>query len=86
LISENQSTIDFNMVPQGRPESRAVEDIVSEDKGDRLVTDKLLPDDECLGETIGRWLNSVVESNTERASVSEQGLELAVESRVFPPS
>jgi hypothetical protein len=53
-----------------------VEDVVTKDKTNVIVTDKLLANDEGLRQTFGPWLLCVAEVYAKRRTVAQQTLEL----------
>ena len=53
VVGEDHRALDVRRLPQGGAEPRAMEDVVAEHKGDAVVTDELLTDDECLREAVG---------------------------------
>jgi len=53
----------------------AVEDVVAEDQGDRVVADELASEDEGLGEPLGARLLTVAEFQAELAAVAEEAAE-----------
>ena len=53
----------------------AVEDVVTEDKGDAVLTDELFTNDESLRQAIGAGLHGVFKLDTPLAAIAEQLLE-----------
>ena len=51
----------------------AVEDVVTEDQGARLVTDKVAAEDEGLGQSVRAGLNAVAQVEAPLAAITEQG-------------
>ncbi len=51
-------------------QSVAREDIVAQDHGNRVVSDKIRPDNECLRKSVGAWLYRIGQLNTELMPVS----------------
>jgi len=58
-----------------RIEILAVEDVVAQDQADIAVADKLLADDEGLGQALGPGLLGIGERDAEAAAIAEQFLE-----------
>ena len=50
----------------------AVEDVIPEDKADRVVSDELFPDYECLGKSVGRRLFGIAEVYPKGSPIPEQ--------------
>ena len=53
----------------------AIEDVVAKDEADGVISDKLLADDESLGQSVGAWLLGVFKLDTQFAAVTEQSAE-----------
>ena len=52
-----------------------MEDVVAKNHADTIVANELLTDDECLGQTVGGRLLSILQSDTEVGTVAQQALE-----------
>ena len=56
-------------------ESAAVENIVTQNHGAGFITDEFLSDEECLGQSVGRGLNTIGKVNAEMAAITQKILE-----------
>ena len=56
-------------------EAGSIEDVVAKDEADGVIADKLLADDESLGQSVGAWLLGVFKLDAQFAAVTEQSAE-----------
>ena len=76
MVGENEAAIEVGIRAQLAAKARSVEDVVSEDQCDRVLSDEVATDDERLRQTIRNGLFSVGEFTTEVLPVTEQFLEM----------
>src|SRR5262249_37190770 len=62
---------------QQHAQSRAVENVVSQDKRDAVVGDEFSTDDESLGQPFGLGLHGILNFQADRSAVAQQPLEAA---------
>ena len=60
---------------QQRSEARAVEDVVAQDQACCIVAYELAPDDEGLGQSVGRWLLGVAKIDAVVRTIAQQAAE-----------
>ena len=78
-VAEEHAAVDVGHRPLQRlGEALAVEDVVAENEGHRIVTDVVGADDERLGQAVRRGLFGVADLQAPLAAVTEQPLEAGV--------
>ncbi len=75
-VGEDPAALDVRVLGQGGAEAAAVEDVVAEDEGHRLVADEVRAEHEGLGDALGLLLDGVLELQAELGTVTQQPFEL----------